>query len=294
MDPLSQTGLQSLINVSSGNPNIAIGVIDGPIDFSHPAFQGSKIRTVKDSQFAACKNVSSIACTHGTFVAGILCAKRGLSAPAICPNCQIILYPIFRENETNNIRNDSDPFPSATPEELSNAIIETIDAGARVINLSLGLFSSSLTVYDKLQQAYDYALHKGVIIVVAAGNQGNIGNISLINHQWLIPVAACDEDGRLDPMSNFGPSIGNRGLMAPGVNITSTYPGGKYTHMSGTSFAAPFVTGTIALLWSIFRNYTAASIIYSVIMSASSRRRSVIPPLFNAEVAFKLLKDGIK
>jgi hypothetical protein len=73
-------------------------------------------------------------------------------------------------------------------------------------------------------------------IVVAAGNQGNIGNISLINHEWPIPVAACDANGKLDPMSNFGPSIGKRGLMAPGVNIRSAYPGGQYTHMSGTIF----------------------------------------------------------
>ena len=60
------------------------------------------------------------------------------------------------------------------------------------------------------------------IIVAASGNQGNIGSISLIHNQWIIPVAACNEYGRLDPMSNFGPSIGIRGLMAPGINITST------------------------------------------------------------------------
>jgi subtilisin family serine protease len=147
-----------------------------------------------------------------------------------------------------------------------------------------------LTVYDKLQQAYDYALQKGAIIVVAAGNQGNIGNISLINHQWLIPVASCDEDGRLDPMSNFGPSIGNRGLMAPGVNIRSAYPGGQYTHMSGTSFAAPFVTGSIALLWSIFPNATATAIIQSI-TRATSNRRSIIPPLLNVEAAWNKLKN---
>src|SRR5215213_485892 len=220
MDPLAQTRLQSLMSISSGHPDIIIGVIDGPVDFNHPAFQESRIRTVKDSQLGACKNASNISCTHGTFVAGILCAKRGLSVPAICPNCEIILNPIFREEENANNTNNKDIiFPSATPEELANAIIETVDAGAQIINLSLGLSSSSLTVYDKLQQAYDYALHNGVIIVLAAGNQGNIGNISLINHRWLIPVAACDEDGRFDPTSNFGPSIGNRGLMAPGVNI---------------------------------------------------------------------------
>jgi len=289
MDPLDQTRLHSLMNISSGHPDIRIGVIDGPVDFTHPAFQESRIRTVKDSQFGACKNASDISCTHGTFVAGILCAKRGLSAPAICPNCEIILNPIFRE-QTNNTNNKDIIFPSATPEELTNAVIETVDAGAQVINLSLGLSSSSLTVYDKLQQAYDYALHRGVIIVVAAGNQGNIGNISLINHRWLIPVAACDEDNRLDPTSNFGPSIGNRGLMAPGMNVRSTYPGGQYIHMSGTSFAAPFVTGAIALLWSIFPNTNAATIIHSIRTGVSFNRHSVIPPLLNAELAYNVLK----
>lgn len=294
MDPLSQTRLHSLMNISCGHPDMTIGVIDGPVDFNHSAFQGSRIRTVNDSQLAACKNASSIACMHGTFVAGILCAKRGLSAPAICPDCEIILNPIFRE-ETNNMNKKDIIFPNVTPEELSNAIIETVDAEAQVINLSLGLSSSSLTVYDKLQQAYDYALRKNVIIVVAAGNQGNIGNISLINHKWLIPVAACDEDNRLDPMSNFGPSIGNRGLMAPGVNIMSTYPGGQYTHMSGTSFAAPFVTGSIALLWSIFPNATPAAIIHAMITSSSNRRRrSIIPPLLNAEETYKMLKNIVK
>jgi subtilisin family serine protease len=297
-DPLSQTRLHSLINISSGSPDISIGLIDGPVDFSHPAFHGSKIRTVRDSQFSECKNAGSIACAHGTFTAGILCARRGLSAPAICPRCEIILNPIFRQDPNNNDKISKDVLilPSATSEELSNAIIETIDAGAKIINLSLGLSAPSLTSYENLQEAYDYALQRGVIIVVAAGNQGNIGNISLINHEWLIPVAACDANGKLDPMSNFGPSIGKRGLMAPGVNIKSTYPGGQYTHMSGTSFSAPFVTGAIALLWSIFAKATAGRIIYSIIKAASNQRRraSIIPSLMNAEEAFRLLRNTTK
>src|SRR5829696_1127740 len=179
MNPLAQTRLHSLMNISSGHPDIRIGVIDGPVDFTHPAFQESRIRTVKDSQLGACKNATSIACSHGTFIAGLLCAKRGFSAPAICPNCKFIFNPIFKEEANNTNNKNMMIVPSVTSEELANAIIETIDAGARIINLGLGLSSSSLTTYSKLQQAYDYALHKGVIIVVAAGNYGYIGNISL-------------------------------------------------------------------------------------------------------------------
>ena len=167
-----------------------------------------------------------------------------------------------------------------------------MNAGARVINLSLGLSSSALTKYDKLQQAYDYALHNGVIIVVAAGNQGSIGNISLINHQWIIPVAACDENGMIDSRSNFGASIGKRGLMAPGLNIISTYPMGEYGRMSGTSFAAPFVTGGLALLWSVFPNATPSVIKNSIITGLSSKRRSIVPPLLNVEAAWNKLKNS--
>jgi subtilisin family serine protease len=285
------------MEVSSGRPDILIGLIDGPIDLEHPAFHQSRIRTVRESQSVACKNSSSISCSHGTFVAGILCAKRTLSAPAICPSCEIILNPIFSEDsknkDNNNKKEDEGFFPSTNPEELAVAIIETIDAGAQIINLSLGLSTSSLTIYDRLQEAYDYALRKGVIIVVAAGNQGSIGDISLINHRWLIPVAGCNEDGRFDGTSNFGPSIGNRGVLAPGLNITSTYPGGQYTHMSGSSFAAPFVTGSIALLWSIFPNATPVEIIHSITRVVSFNRRSIIPPLLNAEAAWNKLKNSL-
>jgi subtilisin family serine protease len=297
MNPLAQTRLISLMNITRGHPDITIGVIDGPVDLHHPAFQGSKIRTVRDSQVVECKKASDIACTHGTFVTGILCAKHELPISGICPDCEIILNPIFTKEVINSkINYNNSDLPGATAEELSTAIIETIDTGAKIINLSLGLSTSSLKVYDKLQQAYDYALQKGVIIVVAAGNQGNIGNISLINHQWLIPVAACNEDGRLDPSSNFGSSIGNRGVMAPGVNIMSTYPGGQYSRMSGTSVAAPFVTGSIALLWSIFPNATPAAIMHSIRRGISfnrrRHRRSIIPPLLNVEAAWNELKNS--
>lgn len=297
MDPLSQIRLQSLMDISNGNPDISIGLIDGPVDYTHPAFQGSRISAVKESQLAVCISASSIACRHGTFVGGILCAKRGLSAPAICPGCTLLLRPIFMDQ---TLTNRDIILPSTTPEELSEAIIEVVDAQVKIINLSLGLSSSSLITYSRLQEAYDYARLHGTIIVAASGNQGNIGSISLINNQWIIPVAACDEYGRLDSMSNFGKSIGNRGLMAPGVNITSTSSdegGGGYIQMSGTSFAAPFVTGALALLWSVFPKATAAEIILAIRTANSSyspRKSSIIPPLVDIEAAWNVLKSNVQ
>jgi subtilisin family serine protease len=290
MDPLSQIRLQSLMRLSNGSPNVTIGLIDGPIDLGHPAFQESRIRAVNESQLAGCKNATGIACKHGTFVGGILCAKRGLSAPAICPGCTLLLRPIFTDQALPISINKDIIYPSSTPEELSDAIIEVVDAKARIINLSLGLSTSSFITYPRLQEAYDYARQQGAIIVAASGNQGNIGSISLIHNQWIIPVAACDEYG---PMSNFGSSIGSRGLMSPGINITSTSSGGRYVKMSGTSFAAPFVTGALALLWSVFPKATAADLIHAIRIGASLDRvhRSIIPSLLNIEAAWKILKS---
>ena len=124
MDPLRQIRLDSVMEISSGSPNVAIGLIDGPIDYNHLAFQGSKIRAVNASQLAACNAANSIACRHGTFVAGILCAKRGFSAPAICPGCTLLLRPIFSEHI---LLNRETTLPTSSPEELSDAIIELVE-----------------------------------------------------------------------------------------------------------------------------------------------------------------------
>ena len=85
-----------------------------------------------------CTQANSAACLHGTFVAGILCGKRGSAAPAICPNCTLLAYPIFAEAASGNTE-----MPSATPEDLTAAILACIEAGARILNLSLALTQSS-------------------------------------------------------------------------------------------------------------------------------------------------------
>ena len=72
--------------------------------------------------------------------------------------------------------------PSATPRELAEAIIECINAGARVINLSAALGEPSARAERELEEALDYARSSGVIVVVAAGNQGTVGSSAITRH----------------------------------------------------------------------------------------------------------------
>ena len=89
--------------------------------------------------------------------------------------------------------------------------------------------------------------------------------------------------------SNLGGSIGRRGLSAPGDGVTSLGAEGQPLTLGGTSVAAPFVTGTIALLWSEFPAATAAQVKLAVTQASASRRVSVVPPLLDAEAAYQTL-----
>src|SRR6266403_6493 len=216
MNYLDQIKLTALMNLTAGSSEIPIGMIDGPIATDHSDLAVENIHEISGKSGMACTRSDSIACTHGTFIAGILCAKRNSAAPAICPDCPLLLYPIFAETQSAN-----GEMPSATPDELAAAVVETVNAGARVLNLSVGLANPSSKGERRLEQAFDYAAKRGVITVAAAGNQGAIGSSTITRHPWVIPVVACDPAGSPLRQSNLGSSIGRRGLSAPGSNITS-------------------------------------------------------------------------
>jgi subtilisin family serine protease len=176
MNSLDLVKLTALMELISGKPEITVGLIDGPVATNHPDLASENIRAVPGKS-GACDQASSAACMHGTFVAGILSAKRGSAAPAICPNCTLLVRPIFSETVQ-----EGGQMPSATPEELATAIIETVDAGARVMNLSVALAHPSSRGEQKLEEAPDYAAKRGVITVAASGNQGTIGSSAITRH----------------------------------------------------------------------------------------------------------------
>lgn len=282
MTPLDLVNLTELMQLTTGDPNISIGLIDGPVAQQQSDFTDKNIRETSAERSSNCSQASSSACTHGTFIAGILCANRTSAAPAICPNCTLLVHSIFVETVGG-----SDQMPSATPEALAAAIVESIDAGARILNLSVALLQPSSKSEQVLEEALGYALQRGVLTVVAAGNQGTLGSSAITRHPWVIPVVACDLQGHPIYYSNLASSIGRRGLRAPGENITSLGSEGQPLVLGGTSVAVPFVTGAIALLWSIFPTAKAAEIKFAITQAVASKRTTVVPPLLNAWAAYQ-------
>lgn len=286
MNPLDLVKLTPLMELTGGRSEIVIGLIDGPVAVDHPDLKDSNIGEIPGGERGTCVQSSSAACMHGTFVAGILCAKRGSAAPAICPGCTLLVRPIFSEVSVNG------QLPSATPSQLAAAIVECINAGARIINMSVALAQPSSRGERELEESLDHAAKHGVIVIAAAGNQGTIGSSTITRHPWVIPVVACDLQGRPMRESNLGSSVGRQGLCAPGESITSLGVKGQTQVSGGTSIAAPFVTGAIALLWSEFPAATAAQIKLAVTQSYGRRRASVVPPLLDAWAAFQALQGS--
>jgi subtilisin family serine protease len=286
MIPLDVVKLTPVMARTSGSPHLTVGLIDGPVAMSHPDLVDAHIHEIPGRLAGTCASASSAACQHGTFVAGILGARRHSPAPAICPDCPLLLRPIFAETTSG-----SSQMPSATPVELAVALIECIEAGAQVINVSSALADSSSTGQRDIEEALDQALRRGVLVVVAAGNQGTLGSSAITRHPWVIPVVACDLRGRPLRYTNLGRSIGRHGLSAPGEDITSLGADGNPLTLGGTSVAAPFVTGAIALLWSALPHASAREVHGAITHATAPRRTTVVPPLLDAWAAYHRLRQ---
>jgi subtilisin family serine protease len=285
MTPLEMVRLPPLMALTSGRADVVVGLLDGPVFLDHPELASAHIRTLGDVN-CRCTHTSSSACQHATFVAGILSARRGSSAPAICPDCTLLVRPIFAE--TLDARQ---PLPSVTPQQLATAIHESIRAGVRVLNVSAAMAQPSTKDEPELRDALDDAAGRGMIVVAAAGNQRTVGGSAITRHPWIIPVVGYGTNERPTASSNLGSSIGRRGLGGPGEGVTSLNPEGSSRTLEGTSFAAAFVTGAIALLWSVSPAATAIDIRCAVSNSQGQRRTSITPPLLDAWRAYWALSE---
>jgi subtilisin family serine protease len=283
--PLDVVSLSRLMERAVGRPEVAVGLIDGPVAADHVDLATENIRSLPSRLAGPSEPASGAASAHGTYVAGILSARRDSAAPAICPGCTLLVRPIFLEPAPGKADT-----PSASPGELADAIVDCVDAGARIVNLSVALATPSPNREPKLEQALDHAAARGTVVVAAAGNQGTVGGSAITRHPWVIPVVACNTQGRPMALSNLGSSIARRGLMAPGDAITSLGTNGQPVTSGGTSAAVPFVTGTMALLLSLLPDARTVDAKLAV-TRADLRRASVVPPVLDAWASYQLMQN---
>lgn len=218
-----------------------IAIIDTGVDASHPDLAGLVIEgynTITDTNDAADEH------GHGTHVAGIASAQTNNGNGIASASYQSTILPV------RVLHADG----TGTYDDLSEGIVYAADQNARIINMSLGGGSDSKT----LKRAVDYALSQGSIIVAAAGNNGNSAAIYPAAYPGVLAVSASDKNDDLASFSSYGNNIF---AASPGVSITSSVPGGKYTEYSGTSMSAPHLAGLIAMALSKDSSLTNTEVI---------------------------------
>jgi subtilisin family serine protease len=173
---------------------------------------------------------------HGTHVAGIVGARggNGIGGAGVAWNVRLMIVRVL------------DAAAQGTTTDVARGIRYAVDNGARIVNLSLAGPSSTPDLADAVQ----YAQARGVLIVVAAGNNGaDLAGAptypAAYGEDDVLGVAATRRDGGLSGVSDYGPGAD---LAAPGEEVLSTALGGGYEWRTGTSMAAPEVTGALVLL----------------------------------------------
>jgi thermitase len=210
---------------------VVVALLDTGVDVEHPDLAVNIIggwNFVDDND-----NVTDVD-GHGTMVCGIVAAvaNNGIGVAGVAPNVTIMPLKVISESGGNLF-------------DVSLAIRYAADHGATVIGMSLGGNSSRIPL--ALEAAINYAYQKGCVLVAAAGNDGSNELFYPAAYDHVIAVSAIDEGDNKASFSNYGDYID---FCAPGVNILTTWKGGTYAYGNGTSFAAPFVTGVVALMLS--------------------------------------------
>lgn len=232
---------------------VKVAVIDTGVDMSHSALQVvTGENTVKGESINLCGDNGL---GHGTHVAGLICASSS-AWKALAPGAEVQSWRVFAQGSG-----------FATNYAILKAIMHAQRARVDIINLSLS--NSSLSGYDQaLASALDDAADDGVLVIAAAGNDGqaNVSPLARLVAQHGLVVGAvgrrgtyprdsvhtdeetsaprgADPDDFVAAFSNFGNDIS---LVAPGTAICSTVPGNRFGVMSGTSMACPIVSAIAA------------------------------------------------
>ncbi|MTJ10534.1 S8 family peptidase [Anabaena sp. UHCC 0204] len=201
---------------------------------------------------------------HGTHVSGTIAAENnGIGVTGIAYNAKIMPLKVLDANG------------SGSYSSIAKGIYYAVDNGANVINLSLGGNSSNAT----LESAIEYASSKGVIVVMAAGNNGESIPSYPARYAYNsgIAVGAVDQNNKFANFSNRSGSQEITYVTAPGVDVYSTTPNNQYATYTGTSMAAPHIAGTVALMLSANPNLTENQIRQIITSTAANSTNTSEP-----------------
>ncbi|WP_257347025.1 S8 family peptidase [Pseudalkalibacillus decolorationis] len=228
-------------NLTRGNENVVIAVIDTGVDMQHPDLvnrltDGYNVLT--DSPLPNDDN------GHGTHVAGIIASEtnNGLGIAGLTWYNQIM--PIKAMNGEGY----------GTSFNVSKGIRWATDHGADIINMSLGNYKAS----KAMEEAINYANENDVILVAASGNENTNQTSYPAGFDGVLGVAAVNPSMKRAPFSNYGKYVD---VSAPGVDIASTYLDGQYAALSGTSMATPHVAALAGLIRSLYPDLTNNEVI---------------------------------
>ncbi|MGW4763864.1 type VII secretion-associated serine protease mycosin [Streptomyces pseudogriseolus] len=281
---------------------VTVAVLDTGVEADHPDLDGNVLEGKDLVGFGAREGDEAWA-RHGTAMAGIIAGHGhgpgdGDGVLGVAPEAKILPVRVILE--------DKDPARAKARSTRGNALAEGIrwaaDHGADVINLSLGDDSASAHPEPGEDEAIQYALRKGVVVVASAGNGGEKGDrISYpAAYPGVIAATAVDRYGTRAP---FSTRRWYATVSAPGVDVIIADPDHKYYEGWGTSAASAFVSGAVALLKAAHPDLTPAQVKRLLEDTArnapasgrdDSRGYGFIDPAAAIEAADRLKPEGLK
>ncbi len=239
---------------SRGDENIKIAVLDTGIDLEHPELvhalePGFDFVNILDGaaefigDYLEADDVATDEVGHGTHVAGIIAAKGKDMPMGVVPKCKIIPVRVLAAMEKEGRK-----MGAGLIENINAGVKFAVDQGADVINMSLGVRNEGGGLPH--QEVIDYARRKGVTIVAASGNDGQQEMYYPGAFDSVIAVGAMNAQREVAEFSTYGEQVS---LIAPGVEVYSSFLEKGYAFSTGTSHASPFVAGAVALMKSYAR-----------------------------------------
>ena len=233
--PYGYTMVQANQFAQSDTTARKVCIIDTGYNLGHPDLPGTNDGVTGQANNSAVGNWYNDGNGHGTHVAGTIAAyDNNEGVVGVYPGVDMHIVKIFNDNGQWTYASD-----------LIDAITQCQDAGSNVVNMSLGGGSSSTTERNAMQSFTD----AGMLLVAAAGNDGNSAKSYPASYDAVMSVAAVDSN---ENRASYSQYYDQGEIAAPGSAVQSTYPTNTYASLSGTSMATPHVAGGAALVWSYF------------------------------------------